>query len=112
MFRCVAVAKIDVLEEHIASVIKETRIRELGTTLAVTNNRSKPPIRVTLMMGTIRSSKTSILKRATRRNIPEDDILFAPTILGRNVKRNYICRYSCKERRISLLLKIRVKPVD
>jgi hypothetical protein len=28
----------DVLEEHVASIIKVEKIRELGTTLAVTNN--------------------------------------------------------------------------
>jgi hypothetical protein len=32
--------RIDVSEEHIATVINATRIGELGTTLAVTNNRS------------------------------------------------------------------------
>jgi hypothetical protein len=33
------------------------------------------PILVTLMMGALRSSKTLVLIRVTRRNIPEDDIL-------------------------------------
>jgi hypothetical protein len=33
------------------------------------------PILVTPMMEAIRSFKTSVLTRATRRNIPEDDIL-------------------------------------
>jgi hypothetical protein len=40
--------------------------------LAVTSNGS---MLATLMMNAIRSSETSILKRATRRNIPEDSIL-------------------------------------
>jgi hypothetical protein len=30
----------DVLEQHTASIIRVTRIGELGTTLTVTNNRS------------------------------------------------------------------------
>jgi hypothetical protein len=32
-------------------------------------------ILITLMMGAVRSSETSILTRATRRNFPEDGIL-------------------------------------
>jgi hypothetical protein len=35
----VAVVKINVLEEHSASIIRVTRISELGTTLAVTSNQ-------------------------------------------------------------------------
>jgi hypothetical protein len=40
MSRRVALVKTDVLEERIASIIKPTRIGELGTTLAVNSNRS------------------------------------------------------------------------
>jgi hypothetical protein len=39
MLRCVALVRIDVLEELSASIIRVTRIGELGTTLAVTSNR-------------------------------------------------------------------------
>jgi hypothetical protein len=36
----VALVRTDVSEEHIASIIKVTRIGELGTTLAVISNRN------------------------------------------------------------------------
>jgi hypothetical protein len=39
MFRRVALVRIDVSEERITSVIRVTRICELGTTLSVTRNR-------------------------------------------------------------------------
>jgi hypothetical protein len=39
MFRSVAVLRTDVSEERIASIIRVTRISELGTTLAVTSSR-------------------------------------------------------------------------
>jgi hypothetical protein len=35
----VALVRTDVLEEHSASIIRVTRIGELGTTLGVTSNR-------------------------------------------------------------------------
>jgi hypothetical protein len=54
MLRPVALVRTDVSEEPGASFIKVTRIGELGTTQAAT---------------------TSVLTRATRRNVPEDIIL-------------------------------------
>jgi hypothetical protein len=38
MLRRVALIRTDVLEEHSASVIRVTRVGELGITLAVTSN--------------------------------------------------------------------------
>jgi hypothetical protein len=63
----VALVRTDVSEELSASFIRVTRICELGTTLAVTL--------VTLKKEALNSSETSVLTRATLRNIPKDDIL-------------------------------------
>jgi hypothetical protein len=59
--RRVALGRTYVSQELIASFIRVTRICELGTTLAETNNRRY-------------SSETSVITRATRRNIQEDAI--------------------------------------
>jgi hypothetical protein len=57
MLRCVDLVRTDISEEISASIIKVTRIGELETTLA------------------LYSSETSVLTRATRRNISQDGIL-------------------------------------
>jgi hypothetical protein len=86
----VALVRIDIAQERISSIIRVTRISELGTTLAVTSNiaylRSVLTCLVTAnafpsspslvtMMEAICSSETSVLTIVTWRNVPEDGIL-------------------------------------
>jgi hypothetical protein len=82
MLRRVALVRTYVSEELSASIIRVTRIGELGTSLAVNSSRRSvlrllvagnipsSPILVTLMMEALSSFETSVLTRATRRNIP------------------------------------------
>jgi hypothetical protein len=64
MLHHVALARTDVSEELSASFIRVTRIVVPSS-----------PILVTLIMEALSSTETSVLTRATWRNIPEDGVL-------------------------------------
>jgi hypothetical protein len=82
MLRRVVLVIAEVSEVRSASIIRVTRVGELGTTL---------------IMEALSSSETSVLTRVTQRNIPEDGILhvreycevneFAPLLLFTNTNK-------------------------
>jgi hypothetical protein len=77
----VALVRKDILEEHTASIIRvkiisKIKHQQLATQMLVTVNIvTSLLILFTLMLEAIRSSKTSVLTRATLRHIPDDSIL-------------------------------------
>jgi hypothetical protein len=76
MLCCVALVRTDVSKKLSASIIRVTRMGDLGATLAVMANVDpSSPILVTPMKEALSSSETSVLTTATRRNIQEDAIV-------------------------------------
>jgi hypothetical protein len=86
--RRVVLVNIDVSKKRTPSIIKVTRIHELGRTLAVSSNRStlrRNILSCHLMMDALRSSETSVLTRA---------ILHSPTLIRcSTVVRHYSLLY-------------------
>jgi hypothetical protein len=83
----VAVVRTDVSEERIASVIRMKKISELEmlAVLVTANVAPSSLIFFAMMMETIRSSKTWVITKATRRHIQEDGFFIVTAVQTSNL---------------------------
>jgi hypothetical protein len=87
MLHRVVFVRTDVSEELSASIIRVTRIGELGTTLVVTNNRRR-------LRRKIKFPETTVLTNVTQRKIPEDAILHSHRRENLKTYRHFIIWWS------------------
>jgi hypothetical protein len=99
MLHHVVLVRTDVSEDFCTSFIRMARIGELATMrrlLVTASVVPSSPILVTLMKEALSSSETSVLTRATWRNIPEDTILRILFCYIPNIPLGFILRRKIK----------------